>query len=290
MNKIILILCAMILLSGCAELKELYGIGQPESAYGGGISAVSICKLNGSPSIFLYPAIDYESEEPKFFENTTYEILKEGRYMGKFKADRFNESYLNISAGEELDMIISAQDEKCEVLNQNIRFRTPCKPIEFIQPEMRCAEIFESFTVYDIDYNPLQFQNWTVTSTYSPIRLTLDIPRSMMDYSIIGCSYDDTFINNYGIAGLPVAPTNKMINWNYKIWNAFEYHKDGEYRLEFYFNDYITDPTDVNVTCTFFDRVWGIENYQIIYSSATYNGKDWGQENLQFNFTIKYRP
>ena len=182
-------ICVLVLLVGCNN-------NYPETV---GVSGVEMlpCDLNQTPTLFLYPAVDYLSEEPKFFDNTTYEILKDGQYLGKFKADRFNHSYLNLTYGDKLEMIISAKDDYCYVPKYVLIYTISYKPIQYINPGLECADKFKFMFIDDVGM-PMLSGDKLNSNNY---KITLDLEtRDEGNFKYIGCSYDKGYIKSFELS------------------------------------------------------------------------------------------
>ncbi len=245
---------------------------------------LELCKLNASPTLFLYPAIDKNSVSPKFFDNTVYEIIKDGKYLGKFDGDRFNHSYLNLSYGDTLEMIITAENDKCYVLDNQIRYVIPCKENNYIIPETRCAENI----VFDMTY-----QGWlpytslnngdTIETTKDYIIIDLRVLKQG-DFNYFGCSFDRNILN-FEVKNLFRGENIWQEGKSYKM---YELDSSRDYEIVLAVEPQ-QKPFNSTINCQFFDEAFFIESYKIVFDITDRYYNDVGQPNPTFNFTINYR-
>jgi len=251
------------------------------------------CRLNTTPAIFLYPAIDLESEEPVFFENTTYEIIREGDYLGKFKGDKFNNSFLNITSGDKLQMIVSAKSDDCYVSNEVIEYYVPCESTDSIHPKLRCTDKWFSFTAYNPNDDLPMKMGDIIKTTHDEVIVELKV-RDNERFNTIGCSYDWKIIDRFNAEGMIRRYTPKGIVEQDRIYEMYEsyyiYEPIDETWLSFSFDE--SKKFNTTVICTFFDSEYIIRDYDIAYDIAYdiyIKDKDVGQPNPSFNFTIVKR-
>ena len=174
--KNLLLVFMLLLISSCAKENPLASPSQ----------VMPICNLNNTPTLFLYPALDLSSDTPRFFNNTEYEIIREVYYLGKFKGDRFNHSFLNLTYGDRLGIIISAQDEKCYIPNDYLEYFVDCNPIQYVNPRLHCANKFD-LDIRDEIFNKLE-------SNRNYVELELRFFNKPEDFDFFGCNYDRNYV------------------------------------------------------------------------------------------------
>ena len=286
MNKLISIIVLGLLVVGCG--KEDSPVEQEPT------SLAPICPINITPSILLYPAIDLTSDKPRFFDNTTYEIIMNGNYLGKFEGNRFNESFLNVTYMDELNIIISAEDEKCYIPNDYMSYTVSCDYTQILNPKLDCADKFILHILDMYNYYSLKVTNNTVETRSNVVKLELDLFYEP-DFHLFGCSYDKKYVNKIVLT----SDRKELFETYGKVQFAFERNVDDLYLLEEGYRDYeLTTYLDeskmhssfnTTVFCYFYDEEWFIWDYLIDRDVIDGDWNDLGQENPSFNFTIKYK-
>mgnify|MGYP001561566914 CR=1 FL=1 len=104
-------------------------------------STQQICKLNNSPTLFLYPMLNKDSLE--FFNNTIYKLYVNEDYFGEFKGNRFNHTFLNLSFGDRIEIITKGKDKNCETHYEHITYNIECKENQYINPISKCYIFLE---------------------------------------------------------------------------------------------------------------------------------------------------
>ena len=280
MFKKIILLIGILLLSSCIKENILSA------------TTIPICNLNSTPTLFLYPALDSNSDIPTFFNITEYEIMREGKYLGKFEGNRLNYSFLNLTYNDKLDIIVSALDKKCYVSNTYFEYFVDCKPIQYINPELHCANKFD-IDIRDGEYNKLE--NNSIKSNINIVELKLRFFEKPEDWIYFGCNYD----RNYVEKTILKTSTHLLFEEYNKIQFAFKRNYYDLYKLEYDYDYYLIislnngklyKSFNTSIYCTFFDTEWFIEDYAIRKKAVDKNLNDLGQPNPTFNFTIHYTP
>jgi hypothetical protein len=247
------------------------------------------CNINSTPTIFLYPALDADSEQPKYFENTTYEVIQDGQYLGTFEGNKFNKSFLNLSAGKRLNLLVSAKDKNCYVLNEVIQTYVTCELTQYITPALRCSKEFE-YELRDGEYVPFETRPIKAREG-NVIELNL-ITRNKDRFESLGCEYDTSEIDTFDIqdtergtqvnVGNPYYVNNIYYNKVFDLSNS----GSGEERYRIYID--LKSGQRFNTTtikCSFFDWEYNVRTNGISKDIAIDN-KDIGQSNPGFNITI----
>lgn len=268
----------------CIIMMGLVGCNNPEPQVQAS-TQVSLCKLNQTSTIFLYPAIDYLSEEPKFFQNTTYEILKDGEYLGTFLGNRFNNSYLNVTYGNHLETVIHAKDDDCYVLGDVLQYVVSCEPTQYINPKLQCADKWWRFHAYNPNDEMDIRKSPHIKTSKDNVVVELNI-RDDERFKAIGCAYDYLVINDFEIHSLPQRNVPRGITENYNIYEMFEMDDRDDFELGLVFDFNGWEKFNTTITCTLFDYEFMIYDYHIAYDIYV-RSKDVGQPNPSFNFTIE---
>jgi len=275
MIKTIIIICMLICLVGCKE----------DTPIADGVPSIS---CYNETKVFLYPSINLDSNTPEFFEKTEYEVIRNGKYFGRYNGSMNNESMLILQPSDKIDLVISAEGD-CFVYNDVLHKFVEDAPIEYIIPESKCAKKlrFEVEGDYDL---PIDYMNNTIKSYYDDVSVNLDIEDNER-YDYIACFYNRTLIDKFILEDIEeynyISP-----EWLHLLYPHGDYHYDayeignGEYELIFEIRDYNKFKT--NVICTFYDRDWYLRphSYDIVYDIQDDDYNDLGQENPSFNFTI----
>jgi len=292
-NKLLLMLMIGLVFVGGCDSYNYNTIQEPKiSAIDPTLSIIS-CPLNITPSVFLYQALDSTSDNPRFFDRTEYEIIRNGNYLGKFEGNRFNKSFLNISYNDELNIIVSAEDEKCYIPNDYIRYFVSCTPNQYIYPKLRCANKFKINILETEYYYTLEELNDTIKTSNDVIKLELrfyDKP----DYSFFGCDYDKKYVEktiltkDYNNLFESDNPVKYAFNKNY--YDLYALEDASEYELIVYLKENkLYSQFNTTVYCSFFDEEWLFKNNEIKKSPIDKDWNDLGQDNPSFNFTIMYQ-
>jgi len=285
-TNLIIGICILTILTGC----DNYSTGSIASAQ------AQPCHLD-STDLFLHPAWDTSSDEPRQFENTTYEIMLNHKYLGKFKGEKNNASYLNLSEYDELDMIVSVNTTDCLVKNGRVKTVINCEPAQHIIPELKCYGELKYRVRHDTDYfeRTLDELNYTVELYFSDeiwLRMELDYS-GVYDYFTCMERYDSS---NY-IVGFTMEKyyTHKRLQKEridlrplYAV-HTFKLDYPGSFLVKFRL-EHDSYPFNTTVDCYFIDKAWYFHNNRQAYlSTADKNGNDIGFENPFFNFTIAHR-
>ena len=275
-----------------------------------GAGAIKSYPQNQSPVVYLYPAIDEAASEPKFFENTTYEIIlgheSKGKYLGKFNADRINQTYLNLTFGNYLNILVTVNDGACYVFPKQMEYFV-AEVNNYITPRTKCAKDLNFILWYDWQMMPLKtgsrneqgFKidgsgdlNNVIKASSGANRLTMTL-NNRNNYAIFACDIDHHFIYNYEVRVFDVFNllTSRRGNFDPQVFDGFSMPQTEKQVTEKYgltFNILPGKPFTTNVVCKFYDVVYFVENYRINYAAMTEKFKDVGRENPSFNFTIEY--
>mgnify|MGYP001562635700 CR=1 FL=1 len=255
---------------------------------------VQVCNLNNTPTLFLYPALDLSSDTSRFFNNTEYEIIREGHYLGKFKGDRFNYSFLNLTYGDKLKIIISAQDKQCYVPNDYLEYFVACSQIQYITPELHCTSKFD-VDIRDNMFQKLENNTIRISDNNNIIELELRFFDKPDSFDFFGCNYDKNYIEKTILRTSirRLFETENEIKFAFQriIYDLYVLEHDFNYELEVFLRDLkLHEPFNTSVYCTFFDMDWIVEDYTIKRNAVDKNLNDLGQPNPSFNFTIQYKP
>ncbi len=258
--------------------------------------AMPICNIpqNQTISVFFYPAKDYNSLEPKFFENTEYEIFRNGEYFGKFEGNRFNLTYLNLTHGDYLNMLISAKDKDCYVSKRKIDYEVKCEPVQYIIPELHCLK--KTDVTLNKEWEDVLNKDVIVYS--DEFYLDLDI-YDIGNYELIECGFDRKYIDGFDVYSNEEYYDNQhspqcmpiLLDYTYRS-EAFRLKSTGDYKdrytMKWYVDEMIDKPFTSTVLCRIYDIEWFIQNYEIFKDSFDRQCYNKGQEDIVFNFTIQF--
>ncbi len=272
-------------------LLVLVGCGTNETRPADASGQTFLCPVNTTPTLFLYPATDYESVTPRYFNNTEYEIFRNGEYLGKFKGDRYNHSFLNLSVYDVLDILVSAESSYCYVPKEVIYHNIPCNHVEYITPQLRCVDRLKAMFINTEDGMPM-LNGDRLISNYNRVDVDVEL-QNVENYRYIGCSYDQDYIEKfipetkYSYDGL--VPTSSRVMIDYDLHDLYELVEGkNDYTLNFYIRQDIVQSFNTTVSCYFFDEEYYIKHYSIKRGITDGDDNLLGQEEVSFNFTIRW--
>ena len=268
-------LCILFLLISCKQKTLINEI----------TSTQQICKLNNSPTLFLYPMLNEDNLE--FFNNTIYKLYVNNDYFGEFKGNRFNHTFLNLSFGDRIDTIVKGKDKNCETYYEHIYFDIGCKQIQYINPLSKC---YIQPTIFLREPGFLNKLNQVVKVNNLNNEILLEISyRGRFDY--IGCKrssdrimYELLIFDNFN-------ELEKSYRNLYREDFRFKFKKYSNLeRVERYsllirllnFNNKVND----TLTCTLYDEDYVINRYEPKLQIYNYDLTDVGFPNQKFNITL----
>ena len=250
------------------------------------------CHLNEPPILFLYPAIN---EDNIFLNNTQYEIiLNEEHYMGKFNASRLNHSYLNLTYGDYIEAIVSAESNNNKyVKSEPIYYNIDCQQNNYIFPKLKTYDKNMSFRLI----NELNYEEISLNST---LELYADYARILIRinylsaYNHLFCFYDTNKIKEFKFElRKDYAQIDPKIDWNrYPYMEGYPIYEEGDYLLYIEIYPSHTSLTPTTIRCEFADEEYYITNDEywdnklIDTKYSLKNGTDIGLPNPTFNITL----
>lgn len=260
-KSIILIGLTIFILLGCTKAEI------PEA------NTVSAC-CNQHATVFLHNAVMDKSSQ--VLENTTYDIYINGKYIGQYKGDNNNLSFINVSAYDRFLYLAKAGPDVNSDTNE---FTVPCAPNYHLVPTL----ILSSKDLFKISYYSFPIEGGIKTPSFEnvfTIRDYVPIEYRTRDFAI-GCSYD--------YRNLKMQSNEAMITTHFNRNSIFDFYslRRSASATEIMFKFY-PDVINLNTTidCTIFDYDFYAREDGPIYDILDERGNDVGQPNFNFQINI----
>ncbi len=236
-----MILLGLVIIGGCDSNIEL---GEIQVEY----------PKNYSPSLFLWDAKDGDSDIHQFINYTEYEIIRNEKYLGKFESSRLNTSFLNLSIGDTLDIIVRGEKDNCDyMLSRSITYQVPYTNVDYITPTLKCGRnvSFELFN--DMYYPILNGDNITVRNDD---RLYLEMKvKDVGRYRHFTCDYDKNYVKGFVLNSRYKGELEEYFDRGRVLYNNDIYYLNDEnvYEIEFLFDYSRYQSFNTTLTCHFID-------------------------------------